>query len=493
MTVIHWFRRDLRVTDNTALYAAVRENNGDVLPVFIFDDALLRGKDIAPARVQFMLDSLKVLDAQLRQRGGQLIVRRGDVQAELLKLAQETNASAVYFNRDYTPAARARDEQVTQTLQANGCAAKTYKDLVLHEGDELLTGTGKPYTVFTPYKKSWLNAPKQVLDVSPWRLQLKETGPTPIVNLALPTLTELGFTLTQQVPKAGELVAQAMLKVFAEGERLQRYNVDRDFPGIDGTSQLSPHLRFGTLSPRQCYFIAQTNTNIVIPSRQQLSPQSSDPKKTGGDAWISELIWREFYMQVLYHFPQANHGNFNKAYDAVQWGSGKPALDEAHFKAWCAGQTGYPIVDAAMRQLNQTGWMHNRLRMIVASFLTKDLLIEWWKGESYFMQKLVDGDPASNNGGWQWAASTGTDAQPYFRIFNPKLQSERFDAKGDFIRKWVPELARVPVEYIHEPGAMPNMLQIKCNCVVGHNYPAPIVDHAKQKDEILARFKAAKS
>ncbi len=493
MTVIHWFRRDLRVTDNTALNAAVDENKGDVLPVFIFDETLLQGKDVAPARVQFMLDSLKVLDGQLRQRGGQLIVRRGQVQQELLKLVQESNASAVYFNRDYTPAARQRDEQISLALQTQGCEIKTYKDLVMHEGDELMTGAGKAYTVFTPYKKSWLNAPKPILDTAKWQLRVSpHIKLVDLPSLPLPTAKALGFNVTQQLPEGGELVGQAMLKEFAEGERLQRYNVDRDFPDVDGTSRLSPHLRFGTLSPRQCYYIAVANTNIIISSRQQRSPQSSDPKKTGGDSWISELIWRDFYMQVLYHFPHANHNNFNKAYDAVKWGSGKPAQDAAQFKAWCEGRTGYPIVDAAMRQLNQTGWMHNRLRMVVASFLTKDLLLNWQMGERYFMQHLVDGDPASNNGGWQWAASTGTDAQPYFRIFNPKLQSERFDPEGNFIRKWVPELVRVPVEYIHEPATMPNMLQIKINCVVGHNYPAPIVDHAKQKDEILARFKVAK-
>ena len=494
MTVIHWFRRDLRVSDNTALSSAVRENNGDVLPVFILDDGLLSAPDVAPARVQFMLDSLRVLDVQLQKRGGRLIVRRGHPAQVLTQLAEEVSASTIYFNRDYTPAAIKRDELVTQGLQAAGREVKSFKDQVLHETDELLTHTGKPYTVFTPYKKSWLNAPKQVMELGDWRL-----SPTTVSIVSISDLKSLITnhpalpTTTQKLPQGGELVAQALLKDFVEGDRMQRYNVDRDFPGMPGTSQLSPHLRFGTISPRQCYYSALKNVNYVVPSRQSFSPQASDPKKSGGDAWISELIWREFYMQVLYHFPHANHANFNKAYDTVQWGSGKPAQDAAHFKAWCEGRTGYPIIDAAMRQLNQTGWMHNRLRMIVASFLTKDLLIHWPAGESYFMQKLVDGDPASNNGGWQWAASTGTDAQPYFRIFNPKLQSERFDPKGDFIRQWVPELARVPVDYVHEPGTMPNMLQIQVNCVVGHNYPAPIVDHTKQKDEILARFKAVKS
>jgi len=487
-TILHWFRRDLRVTDNTALSAAVRDSAGQVLPVFVLDKQLLKGKDVAPARVQFMLESLQVLDKQLHQRGSHLILLHGDPRQELPKLAQAHNVDSIYFNRDYTPAALARDEAVTQALKQHDIEVQSFKDLVLHEMDELLTGAGKPYTVFTPYKKSWLAAPKQRMeDKADWTLKGKG-GHAP----EWPTLGELGFAHEQDLPKGGESAAQKNLNEFVSSDRLNRYNVDRDFPAINGTSHLSPHLRMGTISPRQCYYAALEMGQETASPRRRLSPQSSDPKKTGSDAWISELIWRDFYMQVLYHFPHANHTNFNKAYDALRWGNGDRARDKDYFAAWCEGRTGYPIIDAAMRQLNQTGWMHNRLRMIVASFLTKDLLIDWRKGESYFMLKLVDGDPASNNGGWQWAASTGTDAQPYFRIFNPMLQSKRFDENGDFIRTWVPELKDVPTDYIHEPSTMPDLLQQQSKCVIGRDYPAPIVDHATQKDEILERFKAVR-
>ena len=490
MTVIHWFRRDLRLLDNTAWNAAVRASGGDVLPVFVLDEDLLKGHAVAPARVQFMLDSLRELDANLRKRGSRLILLRGNAQTALVKLAKATSAAALHYNRDYTPAARKRDEQVSAALLAEGTPTQSHKDLVIWEEDELLTGTQKPYTVFTPYKKSWL-ARAGTVNVD--RLSAYTLNAPPKIDgeIAVPTAKELGFATNQQVPKGGETEASRLLNAFAESEHLDSYNTERDFPAIEGTSRLSPHLRFGTISPRVCYELAAKNVNYIIPSRQSLSPQSSDPKKAGGDSWISELIWREFYMQVLFHFPHADTGNFNKVYDAMVWGSGSEAKDKAWFQAWCEGKTGFPMVDAAMRQLNATAWMHNRCRMIVASFLTKDLLIDWRLGERYFMQKLVDGDPACNNGGWQWAASTGTDAQPYFRVFNPILQSERFDKNGDYIRKWVPELARVPTEYIHEPWNLPPMLQLQTNCVVGKTYAERIVDHMVQKDKAIAMFKAA--
>ncbi|MDW8451290.1 MAG: deoxyribodipyrimidine photo-lyase [Anaerolineae bacterium] len=499
MPIIHWFRRDLRIADNTALNAGVRDGGGAVVPVFVLDDKLLKGRDIAPVRVQFMLESLRALDEGLRQRGAQLVVLRGDPAAELVRLAQATGADAVYFNRDYTPAARRRDKRVTQALQSAGVRVESFKDLVIFEEDELLTTAGQPYTVFTPYKKAWLSRITPIApEIGDWKLAPLPNLQSLISNLQslvphLPSATDLGFTNTQDGPKGGEPEAMRLLKRFRDSGALKAYSTQRDFPGIEGTSRLSPHLRFGTISPRQCYAAAVSTLSYAFPAKRSFSPAASDAKKEGADAWISELIWREFYMQILYHFPHANHANFNRAYDAVRWGSGDAALDEERFAAWCEGRTGYPIVDAAMRQLNQTGWMHNRTRMIVASFLTKDLLLDWRLGESYFMRKLADGDPASNNGGWQWAASTGTDAQPYFRIFNPKLQSERFDPDGAYIKRWVPELARVPVEYIHEPAAMPPLVQAQAGCIIGRDYPAPIVDHAEQKEEILRRFRAVKA
>ncbi len=492
MPIIHWFRRDLRLADNTALNAAARDGEGAVIPTFVLDDNLLKGRDVAPVRVQFMLESLRALDDGLRRRGARLVVLRGDPATELVRLAQATGASAVYFNRDYTPAARRRDKRVAAALQSAGVRVESFKDLVIFEEDELLTASGQPYTVFTPYKKAWLS---RITPIRPehgeWRLAPLPDLPADVFYI--PSAAELGFTNTQDGPKGGEPEAMRLLTQFKDSGALQAYSTRRDFPGVEGTSRLSPHLRFGTISPRQCYAVAVSTLSYAFPAKRSFSPAASDAKKEGADAWISELIWREFYMQILYHFPYADRANFNRAYDVVRWGSGDAALDEARFAAWCEGRTGYPIVDAAMRQLNQTGWMHNRTRMIVASFLTKDLLLDWRLGERYFMRKLADGDPASNNGGWQWAASTGTDAQPYFRIFNPKLQSERFDPDGTYIKRWLPELARVPVEYIHEPASMPPLMQAQVGCIIGRDYPAPIVDHAEQKEEILRRFKAVKA
>ncbi|MCW1971044.1 MAG: DNA photolyase family protein [Anaerolineae bacterium] len=484
MSIIHWFRRDLRLIDNTALSQAITASGGDILPVFILDERLLRGKDVAPARVQFMLDCLRDLDKNLRARGSRLIVRRGDPTTELIAIAKASGANALYFNRDYTPLARARDGRVTAALQAEGVAVSSFKDAVIHEPDELRTGSGAHYTVFTPYKKKWLDLPKQ--PSLTLENELLRPPSAKVDSLPIPSASDLGFKVTQQVAKGGETAAQAQFNAVLNEGRLDHYHEQRDYPALDGTSRLSPHLRFGTISPRTCYHAAITTRTETV------GRQSSTGDVNGVDVWISELVWREFYVQVLYHFPHADKGSFKRDYDALKWGSGNAAKDQKLFTAWCEGKTGFPIVDAAMRQLNQTGWMHNRSRMITASFLTKDLLLDWRWGESYFMQKLVDGDPASNNGGWQWAASTGTDAQPYFRIFNPSLQAERFDPKGVYIRKWIPELARVPDEYIHNLPAMPPLLGLQRNCVLGQNYPHPIVDHNVQKDIIVARFKAIK-
>lgn len=488
MTIIHWFRRDLRLRDNTALSNATLQSDGDVVPVFILDDALLKGKDIAPARVRFMLDSLRDLDKQLKKRGSQLVVLKGDAEQALTKFVRETNASAVFFNKDYTPAARKRDARVTKSLQSNGVKVEAFKDLVVFEEDELRTGEGKPYTVFTPYKKAWLQRPiPQPIEAE--AIFKTQSGFAPS---HIPSPKELGFDVAQSIQPGGENEATRLLQNFVASGALQKYSNERDFLSVDGTSHLSAHLRFGTISPRLCYAAAVKTLSYDFPRKQSFSPASTDAKKEGADAWISELIWREFYHQILWNFPHADKNNFRREYDALVWGNGSATRDDELFAAWCEGRVGYPIVDAAMRQLNETGWMHNRARMIVASFLTKDLLIDWRRGESYFMQMLVDGDPAANNGGWQWAASTGTDAQPYFRIFNPRLQSERFDPNGDYIRKWVKELARVPNEYIHAPNEMTPIEQGQFGCVIGEDYPAPIVDHASQKEEALRRFKAIK-
>ena len=480
MPVLHWFRRDLRLTDNTALSRALAEQPGHVIPVFVLDDALLRRRDVAPARVKFLLQSLADLDERLRQRHSRLIVRRGDSQDQLLALVRETGAHALYFNRDSTPFARARDAAVTTAMHGAGVRVESHRDLTVFEGSDVLTQAGQPYTVFTPYKKAWLTRPRP-LPADLDEAALRFDGPLP-ATIDLPDEDALGFACTQRVQHGGETVALALLREFIKSRRLENYAAQRDMLSEPGTSTLSPHLRFGTLSPRICVRAAEDGALTV-----------DKAQRAGFDTWLSELIWREFYYQVLFHFPHADKGNFKRNTDALRWGNGNAETDQRYFEAWCAGRTGYPVVDAAMRQLNAIGWMHNRARMIVASFLTKDLLLDWRLGESYFMRQLVDGDPASNNGGWHWAASTGTDAQPYFRIFNPRLQSERFDRDGVYIRRWVPELCDVADRHIHAPHEMTPLEQHACKCVIGEHYPAPIIDHAVQKEKILARFKALDS
>ncbi len=479
MPVIHWFRRDLRLTDNTALTHAIGAHDGSVIPVFVFDEALLRGKAVAPVRVAFLLESLKVLDAQLRARGGRLILRRGDPVRELSALARECGASALYFNKDYTPAARRRDSAVEKALSRQGVEVKRFKDAVVFEEHDVLTGSGTPYTVFTPYKRAWLARPRpQPVETPEGRIA---QIPDALKSLPMPTARELGFESVPLEHTPGEVAGAAQLQRWLSSEAAAEYDQGRNLLALEGTSKLSPHLRFGTVSPRVCVEAAE--------ARRKRAGKSA---ASGFETWISELIWREFYQQILFHFPHADTGNFRPVYDALVWGNGSAAKDDALFEAWCAGRTGFPIVDAAMRQLNTTGWMHNRARMITASFLTKDLLIDWRRGERYFMQKLVDGDPAANNGGWQWASSTGTDAQPYFRVFNPRLQSERFDPHGDYIRRYVPELAGLQGKAIHAPAEMTPMDLAASGVTLGEAYPEPIVDHATQKDEIVRRFKAIK-
>lgn len=468
-TALWWIRRDLRLSDNQALAAALAAAT-HVVPVFVLDPALLASPYAGDKRLAFLFDGLRSLDADLRQRGSRLIVRQGEPAAQLGRLLGETGANAIFAERDVTPYARRRDERVSAQLPLHLTGG-----LTMHPPSAVVKEDGTPYTVYTPFSKRWLALP---LPLEADLLDAPRRIATPNSLDSLPIPAEPG--LPEGVPfPAGEAEAQRRLRAFIEvdGAAIARYRNDRNRPDLEGTSRLSPYLRFGMLSARQA----------VTASRTARQAARTSDACYGSDTWLSELIWREFYVAILYHFPHVRSGSFQRHYDHIPWTN-----DEADFVAWCEGRTGYPIVDAAMRQLVQTGWMHNRSRMIVASFLVKDLLIDWRWGERYFMQHLLDGDPANNNGGWQWTAGVGTDAAPYFRVFNPVLQGQKFDPNGDYVRRWLPELARVPVKFIHNPWTMPPSDQRRAGCVIGSDYPAPIIDHAFARERTLAAYAQAK-
>ncbi len=468
--LIHWFRRDLRLDDNAALTAAARAGGGAVLPVFVLDEAILFGRFASPGRTAWLLENLRALDAALRAQGLRLILRRGDPLRELLTLARESGAAGVYWNRDYTPYAIRRDSAVKEALRASGLAAHSFKDAVIFEMDEVLTEAGTPYSVYTPYARRWRQrlATQGCAVYPPPRLIPVETWPA---SLPIPGLADLGMRYDLPLPPAGEAAARERLRRFADLQRqpgIATYAEQRERPAIEGTSRLSPYLRLGALGIR---------TALRAALDLEAAPEALTPRaRDSVERWIGELAWRDFYVQVLYHFPHVLRGAFKREYDALEWEN-----DPALLAAWQEGRTGYPIVDAAMRQLRQEGWMHNRARMIVASFLTKDLLVDWRYGERHFMRLLLDGDPAANNGGWQWAAGAGTDAQPYFRIFNPVSQGQKFDPDGAYVRRYVPELAAVPSKYIHTPHLLPLAEQIRAGVRLGRDYPMPVVDHQTRR------------
>jgi len=485
-TGLVWFRRDLRSTDNAALYYALKHCER-VWCVFVFDTTILQplvdkwltrhpGTQAQDRRVEFILASLRELDDKLRAQGGGLVVLSGDPADLVPKLANELQVDAVFANHDYEPAAIERDEKVRERLAEAGRQWLTFKDQVIFERAELLTGQNKPFTVFTPYKNAWL---KQLtsFDLKPYPV---ETYANHLAKLPaeldrhLPTLDQLGFApsnLGELELPTGMSGAQLLLDDFLT--RIDSYAERRDFPAAKGPSYLSVHLRFGTVSIRTLARLAHE--------------MSLQPDGQGSATWLSELIWRDFYFMILSHHPRlAGGASFKEEYDRLRWERG-PEADEA-FAAWCEGRTGYPLIDAAMLQLNSTGYMHNRLRMVTASFLVKDLGVDWRLGERYFADQLNDFDFAANNGGWQWAASTGCDAQPYFRIFNPVTQSEKFDADGRFIKRYLPQLGKLPAKWIHAPWLAGAERLAQYDVVLGKDYPEPIVDHAQARARTLARF-----
>jgi len=471
-----WFRRDLRDFDHTALHHALRDARR-VHCAFVFDREILDALPTrADHRVEFIHDSLVELDAALRAMGGALIVRHAHAREAIPALAAEIGAEAVYANHDYEPAACARDAAVAQALAAHRIAFRTYKDQVIFERDELLTQSGTPFSVFTPYKSAWLKAltPDHLKSQPVAELAGGLGAPGSRAANGIPTLVSLGFAATDLKARGVRTGMSGGAALFADfRERIDRYREARDLPAVKGPSYLSVHLRFGTVSIRELVAYAQQ--------------RALEAGGEGAATWLSKLIWREFYAQILWRNPRVVAHAFKSKYDALEFPN-----DPAKFAAWREGRTGYPIVDAAMRQINATGYMHNRLRMIAASFLVKDLLVDWRWGERYFADTLLDYDLASNNGGWQWAASTGCDAQPYFRIFNPVSQSKRFDPAGDVIRRYLPELAALDSDAIHAPWLVPPAVRRAKRVVIGRDYPAPIVDHAAARTAALALFSRAR-
>jgi deoxyribodipyrimidine photo-lyase len=417
---IFWFRRDLRLEDNTALNAAIKENK-NILPLFIFDENILLELPEVDARVNFIYNNLKKMNKILQQYNSSVLIKKGKPIEIWKELINNYSIKNVYFNKDYEPYAIRRDENLVELFTKNGIKFKRFKDQVIHEESEILKADQTPYTVFTPYKNKWLEKfiPLPAENLSTLDHFHKENHPFPKIN-------DLGFKESRIIVKPYDLT------------RVNNYAETRNYPHLDATSYLSPHLRFGTISVRQ--IIAKLNQE--------------------NEMFLSELIWREFFMQILFHFPKVVNQNFRAKYDGIQW-----LNDEKDFERWCNGRTGYPIVDAGMRQLNSTGYMHNRVRMVTAGFLCKHLLIDWRWGEAYFAKKLLDYELSSNNGNWQWAAGTGCDAAPYFRIFNPIEQLKKFDPSLEYVKKWIPELGT-------------------------SDYPKPMIEHKSARSRALEQYKA---
>ena len=392
---IFWFRRDLRLEDNTALYSAITENK-NILPIFIFDESILDELEQNDPRVTFIYNTLLKINKRLQKHNSSIKILKGEIETVWKSLIQNYKIDSVYINKDYEPYAIKRDKKIAELLSKNGIKLIAFKDQVIHEESEVMKADGTPYTVFTPYKNKWLSI-----------YTFKEIKPKIVFENfyqeynEFPSFQSLGFSESNIIVRDFNL------------NNLDSYGESRNFPALDSTSYLGPHLRFGTISIRQ--IIAELNQSNA--------------------AFLSELIWREFFMQILFHFPKVITSNFRTKYDGIKWRNNKE-----EFEKWCLGETGYPLVDAGMRQLNKTGYMHNRVRMVTASFLCKHLLIDWRLGEAYFAKKLLDFDLASNNGNWQWVAGTGCDAAPYFRIFNPSEQLKKFDTSSTYIKTWLPEL-----------------------------------------------------
>ncbi|NER34687.1 MAG: deoxyribodipyrimidine photolyase [Oscillatoria sp. SIO1A7] len=471
--IIFWHRRDLRVTDNAGLTAA-REASPKIVGVFCLDPNILQRDDIAPARMAYMIGSLQELEQSYAELGSRLLIIREDPAKGIPGLAAALGAKAVYWNLDVEPYSNKRDRTVSQALKEKGIKVKNFWDQLLHPPGAVSTGNGRPYTVYTPFWKNWSRKVKSeplpsipkcemVMNLD-WAI---DTSPIPVVPL--PSAKELGFVWEKPlILEPGEKAAFAQLDAFCNVGVFE-YNDLRNFPGLNGTSRLSPALKFGTVGIR----------NVWNRSTIAWEESRSDESRLGVRTWQQELAWRDFYQSVMYYFPELADGPYREAWKNFPWDN-----NPEHFQAWCEGRTGFPLVDAAMRQLNETAWMHNRCRMIVASVLTKDLIIDWRWGEKYFMQKLIDGDLSANNGGWQWSASSGMDPKP-IRMFNPATQARKFDRDAEYICEWLPELSGVNPEYLIT-GKIPVEERDRCG------YPDPIVDRGKNQRLFKELYKRQK-
>lgn len=460
--ILHWFRRDLRLHDNPALYAAHRESEGRVLPVYI--QSGWRGSHpwTGPARQTALCKSLAALERGLKAAGSGLVIRRGGAVDELQALLRETGARALYFNCSPDPGGRELERRVAEMARRLGVQVRDFHEVTALEPEAVRTGSGKAFRVFTPYARAWMRQPTPAPLPAPRRFAAL---PSSVASLPVPTPADWGLAPFEGLPELGEPAALKRLEAFL-AEPVFHYAAERDIPSLEGTSRLSIDLRWGTISSRL----------VVARCREAVAAAGTAARREGALKFLAELVWREFYMAILWETPEVQELEFQPQFRGLRWSKSAEGL-----RRWSEGATGFPIIDAGMRQLAATGWMHNRVRMIVAMFLTKDLHLDWREGEAFFMRHLADGEIASNNGGWQWSAGTGADAAPYFRIQNPWTQSARFDPEGEYIKMWVPELRDVPANRLSKAPAPGVRLAPR--------YPAPMLDHARERTVALERYR----
>ncbi len=461
MTAIAWIKREMRRHDNSALVEASKGHD-QVVPFYVVDEDYFERTTLGYPRVKFWRDSLLELEREMED----LVVRKGSPVEQLKSIVEEADADSVYHNRDYSPYARERDSNVSAALEI---PVKSFKDLVMFEKEEILTNAAEPYKVYSYYAKKWFDRQKP-------RPRQPEDFSTPCLDSdRIPSPERLGFEQgDMEVWDGGREKGLERLRAFRE--KIGDYAEKRDYPAKDATSKLSPHLKFGTVSVREVFWEAER-------------AKAHGKDEEGVRTWQEELAWRDFYFQVLWNFPRTVNEPFLEKYRSIDWRSREQAKE--HWRAFIEGETGYPFVDAGMRQLKKTGWMHNRLRMVVASFAAKDLFLDWKDLHNYFKRMFVDAELSAMVGGIQWAYSIGTDAQPYFRVFNPWKQGEKFDPEGEYIREHVPELEDVPDEYIHRPCEMPDDVQEEASCIIGEDYPAPIIEHDERREKAVKMFEEA--